>query len=124
MIYLRVLAASFLCLMLVACNNDNAHVGVVLNPQPKTIPVNEYFALNIGLTDEKYKNIKPSDIHIEAIMPSHGHGMNVQPVVTTTEQEGNYHAEGLLFHMRGDWEVIVYVDLGGSVDKITFNATI
>lgn len=97
--------------------------GVSLSPQPTTIPVNEYFALDIGLFDDKYKNITAQKITVEAIMPSHGHGMNVSPIVTKV-QGSQFIADGLIFHMRGDWQVIVYVDFGNKVEKLTFDTHI
>ena len=55
-------------------------------------------------------------------MPSHGHGMNVEPIVEDNKQSGGFIANGMLFHMRGEWEIIVYVKLEQSTEKIVLDA--
>ena len=90
---------------------------VLVSSSPDPIPLNQYFALNITLNDSKYKNVTPSDIDIQALMPSHGHGMNVTPIVSYTEQKSIV-ANGMLLHMKGRWQIIITVRLGQYSDKI------
>jgi hypothetical protein len=52
----------------------------------------------------------------DAAMPHHGHGMNFVPR-TTPLGEGRYRIEGMLFHMRGRWELFVDVERGGLLER-------
>jgi hypothetical protein len=46
------------------------------------------------------------DIVIDAIMPTHGHGMNYRPAATRTAA-GHYRFTGLMLHMPGAWRIII-----------------
>jgi len=67
------------------------------------ISVGEAFAVDIELcADEKVVLLD-----VDATMPTHGHGMNYKPELGArvgTASGGRYRAEGLLFHMPGEWE--------------------
>ena len=56
---------------------------------------------------------------VDADMPTHNHGMNTDPVVTELG-DGTYRAEGMQFHMTGDWRVTVAVDDGDSYERTFF----
>ena len=51
----------------------------------------------------------PRALKIDAHMPEHRHGMNYKPTVKPAGP-GRWHAEGLLFHMPGKWELVFLVD--------------
>ena len=51
-------------------------------------------------------------------MPSHGHGMNYRPTVAALGG-GRYRAEGLMFHMPGQWELTFIVQSAGASERIT-----
>jgi hypothetical protein len=46
---------------------------------------------------------------IDAIMPAHKHGMNYQPYITEVEGDHKYRANGLFFHMPGEWRITIDV---------------
>jgi hypothetical protein len=52
-------------------------------------------------------------------MPSHGHGMNTKPRLTRLG-DGEWRAEGMLFHMPGEWELYVYVGLDKAMERAAF----
>ena len=56
-------------------------------------------------------------IDIDTRMPAHGHGMNYEPRITSTENGAR--AMGLMFHMPGLWEVSLVL-----TDGITTRETI
>ena len=63
--------------------------------------------------------VKPDYVAVDARMPSHGHGMNYRPTVAALG-DGRFRAEGLMFHMPGQWELIFVVrDAGGASERIT-----
>ncbi len=67
-------------------------------PDPDPIPFNDYF--DLGFTIEPV----PDAFIFDARMPSHGHGMNVDP---PERLDGDvWRVEDALFHMTGHWEII------------------
>jgi len=55
------------------------------------------------------------DLTVSAWMPEHSHGMLHAPR-TRDRGDGSYLVEGMLFHMRGRWELRFQVDEGASTD--------
>ena len=53
---------------------------------------------------------------VDAAMPEHGHGMNRVPKVAP-RPDGGFHAEGLLFHMPGRWELYFDVTQGAVTER-------
>lgn len=85
---------------------DGGSWTVAYAPDPDPIPGNAEFALDITVES----NAGPATgatIIVTADMPQHGHGMNQEPVVTGAD--GAYRADGMLFHMTGDWRLLVDV---------------
>lgn len=52
------------------------------------------------------------DVRINAVMPDHNHGMNTR--VDIAVADGLYVADGMLFHMLGEWELRFTVSAGGA----------
>lgn len=61
---------------------------------------------------------EPDAVTVDARMPKHGHGMNYRPTVAALGG-GHYRAEGLMFHMPGEWELTFSVQDGGASERIT-----
>lgn len=95
------------------------HVKVV--PQPNPIPFNQLFGLAIAVSPAKNHGQALSDatVAVDARMPAHNHGMNLQPRVTSAGA-GNFRADGLLFHMPGTWELYVDVTRAAEMERATF----
>lgn len=89
---------------------SGAHT-VTYTPSPDPIPFNDFFDLVI--------DVDADDIAVDATMPAHGHGMNVVPTVTS-DGDGLWTVEGMLFHMTGEWELVVTVDPEGAADDAVF----
>jgi hypothetical protein len=55
-------------------------------------------------------------------MPEHDHGLPTLPQVLAGSEPGQYRVDGLRFHMRGYWEILVSVDNAAHRDlvKIAF----
>lgn len=72
------------------------------------IKVGQAFAVDIELCGGTPHEV----LGVNATMPKHGHGMNYEPELgarTDTTNGSRYRAEGLLFHMPGEWEWAVTV---------------
>ena len=52
-------------------------------------------------------------------MPAHGHGINTAPTVNS-HGDGKFTVDGLLFHMKGDWELYVDILDGPVRERATF----
>ena len=74
-------------------------------PEPQPIPLNQWFAVDVELTPPGRGRL----LGLDAQMPAHGHGMNVRPDLFTPGP-GRLRAEGLIWHMPGDWELAVDVE--------------
>ena len=70
--------------------------------EPAVINVGEHFRVIVLVS----KNHTPwsGALRVDAFMPIHKHGMNYLPVVTNTAK-GHYVADGLMFHMPGEWRL-------------------
>lgn len=101
-------------------SGESKSYSVTAKTADGTIPLNEPFVLDVTLA------AKPGAAPIEAVqvnadMPAHGHGMNTKPRITALGG-GKWRAEGMLFHMPGEWEVYVYVGEGQTMERIALPA--
>ncbi|HLT78357.1 MAG TPA: hypothetical protein VKZ87_13315 [Ferrovibrio sp.] len=87
-------------------------------PQPSPIPLNKPFALQIAACAAK-----PDRIAVDATMPAHRHGMNYRTTVTQLAP-GEFRAEGLLFHMPGEWEIVFDLFYGERRERQTHRVTL
>lgn len=92
---------------------------------PEPIPINEEFVLGVDVYLDDSQSDYPEGItvDVDAEMPEHGHGMNVQPEAISVS-DGRFEAEGMLFHMTGYWEIIVYVNGDEGSEDIRFPVTL
>ncbi len=135
MFSMRFLPALLATVLLSACarpadtrSETPANVGETLGgrwsvryeTEPAPIPLNEPFRMRI--------EVKPADgspfpadgtVAVDAVMPTHSHGMNVVPR-TFAEGDGRFRVEGMQLHMAGDWELLLDVRAGETVQRATF----
>ena len=92
----------------------NGTFSVWWTSDPSPIPFNAPFTLRVWAAEAGAPNVPLMNANIElgAQMPEHGHGMNRSPRVTP-QPDGSVLVEGMLFHMRGHWELLVNVRAGG-----------
>lgn len=84
---------------------------------PEGILPLEPFSLEVEVRDAEGR--VPGEMVVvtaDAAMPHHGHGMNFVPR-TTSLGDGRYRIDGLLFHMRGRWEMFVDVERDGLLER-------
>lgn len=65
----------------------------------RVITVSEAFAIDVRAC--------PADadlLAVDAVMPAHRHGMNYRPSISAVGP-GRWRVDGLLWHMRGRWEL-------------------
>ena len=97
---------------------DGGTYLVEYETDPSPIPLSDDFTMRTRVTDQEGRWIEDATVVVNAEMPAHGHGMNTVPT-TTYEADGWYRTEGMLFHMPGDWEIIIDVAGDGGVETST-----
>ena len=117
--------------LLFACSNtdvtnlegytDGESYFVVVETEPSPVPFNEEFstAISVYANDIKEQTISAITVDVDSSMPAHGHGMNQSPTMSGPTN-GVFTADGLLWHMEGEWEITVYVS-GESNEYIAFS---
>ena len=84
---------------------------------PAGIPALEPFSLEVEVEQSAGVPLaEDATVLVDAAMPHHGHGMNFVPEVTRSGP-GRYAVEGMLFHMRGRWELFVDVERDGVLER-------
>lgn len=83
---------------------------------PPAIAVGEYFGLDIAVCGKD--GASPDSLRVDAHMPAHRHGMNYAPKIEPAGP-GRWHADGLMFHMPGLWELRFDVRAAGATDRLT-----
>ena len=84
-----------------ALTASSPRYDVAFRPDPAPA-VSRHFALDIVVCPKAGAAL-PATLAVDAHMPAHRHGMNYRPSVTPAGA-GRWRAEGLLFHMPGEWE--------------------
>lgn len=63
--------------------------------------------------------VEGAAIEVDGGMPEHNHGLPTKPKVTQELGGGDYKLDGMRFHMRGYWEIIVKVTTDSGVSTVT-----
>lgn len=92
---------------------SNGMFAVALETESAGPPLNQPFGLLLRVAHATPRP-QPDPIRkvqVHAHMPAHGHGMFREPRLTPVGP-GEFQVDGLLFHMRGSWVVLVDVFAG------------
>jgi hypothetical protein len=100
----------------------NGRFLVTLEGDPPGPPLNQPFSLRLRAEHALPESLAAPirKVQFDALMPDHDHGMQRTPRLTQTAP-GEYLVEGLLFHMRGRWVVLVDVFAGTASGQATFS---
>jgi len=86
-------------------------------PVPDPIPSGEVFSMLVWVYDEESgAELREPQLVVDAGMPHHQHGMNIQPVLSRMV-EGPTLVDGLLFHMPGSWTVTFDIEQDGVTER-------
>ena len=88
-------------------SNDRS-LQVIYAISPEVIPANEPFTIAVQVVGLDSETVSDLVLSIDAGMPEHGHGMNVEPTVTSLGHN-MFRVDNMLFHMAGRWEL--YFDI-------------
>jgi hypothetical protein len=90
---------------------ESTGIFVFYRTFPETIEVGRHFTLE-AIVCSADAATHPTGLRIDAVMPTHRHGMNYRPQVHA-KGNGRYVAEGLLFHMPGRWRLLFDLQIRG-----------
>jgi len=92
-------------------------VVVLYRTVPAAIEVGRHFTVEAVVCPASAAGAA-TGLAVDAYMPVHRHGMNYRPRVSRKD-DGTYLAEGLLFHMPGQWQLRFDVERGGRTERLT-----
>jgi hypothetical protein len=96
---------------------DSAQFQLAYRLRPDPVPVGKHFAIDVVVCPRGTSSL-PAELRVDATMPQHKHGMNYRPSVRA-QGAGRYHAEGLMFHMPGRWELVFELRGGSAPLRLT-----
>lgn len=101
---------------------DRGNFTVTIEPSGGGITLHKHFSLAVVLVPGTGTEM-PTAVSVNADMPSHGHGMNTTPE-TIHEQGPRYRTDGMLFHMAGEWSIMVEITAGAQIERAFFPVTV
>ena len=101
---------------------DSPRYELIYRAQPRKIPVSEYFSVELAVC-AKGGAPAPESVQVDAQMPAHRHGMNYKASVKA-QPGGYYRADGLLFHMPGQWQFAFELRAGGRTERMTHDVIV
>lgn len=105
-------------------SDDGAYrLQYVTDPDP--LPLNEMFSMEVVVERVATAGAawEPVSLSVDARMPEHQHGMNVEPRVEPLG-EGRFRVTRMLFHMPGYWELYFDIVSRGVTTRIQFEMTL
>ena len=88
------------------------------------ITINRIHAWVLQVTTPEGQPIAGAKITATGGMPEHNHGLPTDPRMTEELGEGFYRFEGFRFHMNGQWELTLTIDVEGQRDTVVITLTI
>lgn len=91
---------------------EKSGVQAVWKTHGEPIAVGRHFVIDIQLC--------PADavlLRVDATMPAHRHGMNYRPSLQQRD-DGRWRAQGLMFHMPGQWTLQLDVKVGAHTTRL------
>jgi hypothetical protein len=73
------------------------------------LAINQMHSWILHIEDEDGLEIEGAIIDVAGGMPEHDHGLPTKPRVTVELGGGDYRLEGMRFHMKGYWEIVVSI---------------
>jgi hypothetical protein len=99
----------------IVSNDGRWRVGYRTMPSP--IVPNEPFSIEVRLAAANKDAVNDDvSLFVDAAMPDHSHGMNVEPKVTP-RGDGVFAVDGMDFHMLGRWELYFDISRQGMTSR-------
>ena len=88
------------------------------------IEMNRIHSWKLHIEDADGAPVTGAVIEVEGGMPAHNHGLPTRPRVTSELGGGDYRLDGMRFHMAGEWEITISIDLDGKADEVVVVITL
>jgi hypothetical protein len=99
---------------------SSTNYNVQITTIPKKIELNEPFNIDLEVSPSQTNRKLDFSVHVDAIMPAHNHGMTVIPEIVKVDQK-HYYVKNMLFHMKGDWLLQVFIENSDSTEVVTYS---
>jgi hypothetical protein len=97
---------------------ESVRYTVAFRLVPPAPALSKHFSVEVAICP-KGGAPEPEALRVDARMPAHGHGMNYTAQVKSLGG-ARYRADGLLFHMPGQWEFLFDVVIGKTAERVTY----
>lgn len=104
--------------------SDAGHFRVTYQSELQPLAINKMHSWILHVTDAEGAAITSATLTLTGGMPEHDHGLPTAPQITEILGDGDYKVEGMRFHMRGKWEIRVFIDTGDERDAVTISLTL
>ena len=101
---------------------ESARYVLAYVARPMPIRVGRHFGLEVAACGRN-GTPAPEALRLDAHMPAHRHGMNYAPSIRPAGG-GRWQAQGLMFHMPGEWEFRFDLRAAGTTDRLTHRYTL
>ena len=85
------------------------------------IPINKMHEWILHLEDANGEPVDGAELSIAGGMPEHNHGLPTSPRVTENTGGGAYRLQGIRFHMKGNWQIIISIFDGPTADRVVID---
>jgi len=103
---------------------DSGHFKVSFVSLLSPLEINRIHSWIVRVESADGGAVVGATLSVDGGMPEHDHGLPTVPRVTDELGDGRYKVEGLRFHMRGLWEIVVTIDDGAERDSVTIPLTL
>ena len=108
----------------VSAISDRQHFTVSITALASPVELNAMHAWILRIRARGGWPIEDATVSIVGSNPDRGHGLPTAPRVTKYLGDGDYLAEGVKFHMAGDWRLKFAISAGGLRDTASFNIVV
>ena len=108
------------CALLLLTFDARASEFVVTYTTPAGPPaINRMHSWILHIENDSGMAIEGASIDVVGGMPEHNHGLPTRPRVTEELGSGDYKLDGMRFHMRGYWEIVVTITTDEGTSEVS-----
>jgi len=100
------------------------HFRVSYESDLRPIVINTMHNWRLNLVDGDGQPVTGATLSVTGGMPAHNHGLPTSPQVSRELAPGRYLLEGLRFHMNGEWQINIAIEVGELRDVVVIPLTI
>jgi hypothetical protein len=98
--------------------SDRGSFTVGFESSLEPIVINKIHTWTLHVKTADALPLSGATISVVGGMPLHNHGLPTRPRVSEESNPGDYRLDGMRFHMRGDWEIVVTIKAGGKTETV------